>query len=164
MSQYAGLAARIRESLAELTAVVDRVAELCGKALRTGDDGYWDGVALNLHGYYTGLERIFEDVTRTMEEGMPSGRDWHQDLLIQLSSEIASIRPPVIGRATRHCLDEYRGFRHVVRSVYAFRLRPARLRELAEGLPACYTAVTSDLVAFAVFLEQAAPSGQPLPG
>ncbi len=46
--ECAALAGRIRESLAELEQVIQRAEELAAKAQRTGDDGYWDGVALNL--------------------------------------------------------------------------------------------------------------------
>ncbi len=54
------LAARIRDELTELDRVAGRVAEGRARALRNGDDYYLDSVALNLHGLYGGLERIFE--------------------------------------------------------------------------------------------------------
>ena len=37
------------------------------KAEETADDGYLDGVALNLHSFYTGLESYFEEIARTIE-------------------------------------------------------------------------------------------------
>jgi len=49
---------------------------------------------------------------------MPAGEHWHQLLLEQMASEIGGVRPAVISDATRQALDEYRGFRHVVRNVY----------------------------------------------
>ena len=78
--------------------------------------------------FIQGIERIFEDIARTMERSIPKDVEWHQDLLLQMSAEISSIRPPVLSMDTRDCLDEYRGFRHVVRNVYTFHLRPARLQ------------------------------------
>ena len=158
--EYAALAARIRESLAELERVVNRAEELRDKALRTGDDGYWDGTALNLHGFYAGVEQIFEDVARTMEGSVPEGPNWHPDLLLQMSAEVSGARPPVVTRETRHCLDEYRGFRHVVRNVYVFNLRPTRLQELVAGLRACAALVTSDITSFASALDQLARSDE----
>ncbi len=160
-AEYATLAGRIRQSLLDLERVVDRAELLMDKAGRSGDDGYLDGVALNLHGFYAGVERIFEDIARTVEQAVPDGPDWHQDLLLQMSAEVSTIRPPVIGQETRHCLDEYRGFRHVVRNVYTFSLRPARLQELAANLRACYRAVETDLQTFAAFLEELAADGGP---
>ncbi len=152
MSRYIGLAGRIQQALADLERVVSRAEALLEKAKRTGDDGYLDGVALNLHGFYTGVERIFEDIAREMEEGIPAGPDWHQSLLLQMSAEIPGTRPSVITQATRSCLDEYRSFRHLVRNLYAFSLRADRLQGLAEGLRACYEAVVHDLKAFTSFL------------
>jgi hypothetical protein len=154
MSRYAALAGRIRTSLVDIQNAVERAIMLADKATKTGDDGYWDGVALNLHGYYTGVERIFEDIARTMEANLPTGSDWHLDLLTQMSSEIEGIRPAVISRSTRECLDEYRGFRHVVRNIYTFNLRPARLRELVDGLYPCYQSVMTDLGAFIALLNK----------
>ncbi|MCS7220275.1 MAG: hypothetical protein RML36_00235 [Anaerolineae bacterium] len=153
MSRYMGLAGRVQQTLADLERVVHRAEALLEKAKRTGDDGYLDGVALNLHGFYTGIERIFEDIARETEEGIPTGPDWHQSLLLQMSAEIPGTRPPVITQETRYCLDEYRSFRHLVRNIYAFHLRSDRLEELAEGLRACYEIVARDLKAFIGFLE-----------
>lgn len=151
---YATLAGRIRQSMFDLDRVVARAALLMDKARTSNDDDYLDGVALNLHGFYAGVERIFEDIARTLERKVPDGPEWHQDLLLQMSAEIASVRPAVLSQETRHCLEEYRGFRHVVRNVYTFNLRSARLQELTDGLQDCYQAVARDLEQLSSFLEQ----------
>lgn len=146
------LITRIRATLDDLDRVVNRAEILAQRALDTGDDGYWDGVALNLHGFYAGIERIFEDIARHVDGSVPEGPDWHRALLLQMSAPVEGVRPPVIRRETRYCLDEYRGFRHVVRNVYTFNLRPSRLQELVAGLRPCYTQVQADLAAFLAFL------------
>ena len=155
MNDYAALAGRMCTGLEELKAVVERALLLSSKAIHSGDDGYWDGVALNLHNFYSGVERILEDVARTVDISVPEGPDWHRDLLMQMSAEVHGIRPAALQQDTRRYLDQYRGFRHVVRNVYAFNLRPARLQELSEDLSICFEAVTRDLQTFAKFLEQA---------
>ena len=71
MSDPIALSSRIRGYLKELERVVARTKLLAEKALASGDDGYWDGVALNLHGFYCGTERIFEDIARTMDGSIP---------------------------------------------------------------------------------------------
>lgn len=153
MSDYAALASRIRIELYDLDVVVRRALELGNKAKTSGDDGYWDGVALNLHGFYTGIEHIFEDIARTIEQSVPSGSNWHMDLLTQMGGEIEGVRPPVISHSTRLELDEFRGLRHIIRNIYAFNLRPARLNELITKLPNSFNAVQNDLLKFAQFLE-----------
>ena len=153
MTEQTALASWMRGYLAELDKVVNRVLLLAGKAIRSGDDRYWDGVALNLHSFYSGTEKIFEDIGRTIDGNIPSGSDWHTGLLIQMATESVNRRPPVISSEVRFALDEYRGFRHVVRNVYAFNFRPTRLKELVDGLQKCYSPLKQELLAFAQFLE-----------
>lgn len=150
---YNALAARLRENLADLARVVERTDRLMTKAANQHDDDYLDGVALNLHSFYAGVEQLLEVVARQLDGSTPQGPDWHRDLLLQMSGEISGRRPPVISRATRHCLDEYRSFRHIVRNVYTFNLRPTRVRELVGDLAACFAALAKDIEAFCVFLE-----------
>ena len=152
--EYNTLTSRVQQSLLDLEAVIDRTSLLMGKALKKNDDGYLDGVALNLHGFYTGVEQIFEDIARTIDRSLPSGSGWHHNLLLQMSGELKSVRPPVISRETRHCLDEYRSFRHVVRNIYTFNLKSPRIQNLAEQLHDCYLKVKNDLDDFMLFLEK----------
>lgn len=153
-ADYLALNSRIFETMADLETVVNRSELLMKKATSSSDDGYLDGVALNLHGFYAGVERIFEDIARTIEKSVPSGPHWHQDLLLQMSADADDIRPAVIRRETRYCLNEYRGFRHVVRNVYTFSLKPSRIRELTEELRECYQSLIKDLDEFRDFLHR----------
>ncbi|MEA4906187.1 MAG: hypothetical protein VB089_01120 [Anaerolineaceae bacterium] len=154
MMEYRSLAGRIREYLTDVDRVVERAIRFAAEANQTGDEAYWDAVALNLHSYYSGVERILEDVARTIDGSIPEGPDWHQRLLFQMSAEIPEIRPAVIDRETRIDLDEFRAFRHVVRNVYAFNLRPSRLQELVQDLSGSFGAVQKDLLGFIRFLEE----------
>jgi hypothetical protein len=153
---YLALAARIRAALADVGRVAERAAVLRDKAQTTGDDGFWDGVALNLHGFYAGVEQIFEDISRVLDGGTPAGAAWHFELLLQMSAEVSGVRPAVITRETRACLDEFRAFRHIVRNVYAFQLRPDRLAALVAGLAPCLAHVRASLLEFAAHLERLA--------
>ena len=149
---YYALSGRIKQSLLDIQRVVDRVENLMEKAKKTGDDGYLDGVALNLHGFYAGIEHILEDIARSVDKSLPSGPVWHQDLILQMSADSGKLRPPVIRAETRYCLDEYRGFRHIVRNVYTFYFKASRLEELANGVRTCYQLVEEDLQSFNQFL------------
>jgi hypothetical protein len=154
MSERPALAGRIRASLDDVTASVERARMLADKGRRNNDDDYWDGVALNLHGFYSGVEQIFEDIARTIDGAMPEGGEWHISLLRQMTVELSGLRPAVIGMNTRQHLDNYRGLRHVIRNVYAFNLRPARLAELVDNSAECLELLSADLLAFADFLEK----------
>ena len=54
---------------------------------------------------------------------------------------------------TRRCLDEFRGFRHIVRNVYTTQLRPSRMQELVAELGNCQELLARDLTEFARLLE-----------
>ncbi len=58
---YLVLAARIPQELAELNQVISRAerGNIAAKQHAEDSDLYIDAVALNLHDFYTGLERIF---------------------------------------------------------------------------------------------------------
>jgi len=148
------LAARIRNELVDIEHVVGRVREGWQRAWRSSDDYYLDSVALNLHGFYAGLERSFELIAAMVDEARPEGENWHQVLLQQMSAEVPHVRPAVISEPSREQLDEYRGFRHVVRNVYTWKFDPAKVEKLVSKLPEVFSQVRAELLAFADFLEQ----------
>lgn len=150
------LAVRIREEVAAVERVLDRIDEGWQRAARMADDYYLDSVALNLHGFYTGLERIFERVASLIDGTVPEGENWHRKLLMQMARELPGIRPAVISDASRDALEEYRGFRHVARNVYTFNLSPAKIEHLVLGTRGHFTRLRAEIVAFADFLESSA--------
>lgn len=149
---YLTLAGRITQILADIDRIAQRAELLMSKARSSGDEGYLDGVALNLHSFYTAIESLFEDIARTVDGALPEGANWHQELLLQMSAELKGSRPAVIRRSTRNCLDDYRAFRHLVRNVYSFNLRPKRLSDLVDALRSCFSDVRHDLDEFSRFL------------
>jgi len=151
--RYLALAGRVRDELSEIQEAVKRGRAAWERYQLTGDDFYLDSVAFNLHSFYTGLERIFELVAATVEQSKPEGQNWHQELLRQMAAEIDLIRPAVISRETRDRLDEYRGFRHVVRNIYAFSLSPARMRPLLDNLGEVWERTKEELEKFLFFIE-----------
>jgi len=153
-SQLHQLAGRIRDQLAEIEQVKQRVESGWQRAQQSNDDYYLDGVALNLHGFYSGLERIFELIAIRVDNTKPTGENWHQALLVQMTTEVPDVRPAVISALTRSQLDEYRGFRHVVRNVYTFKFDPAKVEKLVINLQTSLVQVRAELLAFADFLEQ----------
>ncbi|NOX61427.1 MAG: hypothetical protein GXP42_05705 [Chloroflexi bacterium] len=158
--QLSRLAARIRDEVSALERVSQRVTEGWRRTLTSGDDYYLDGVALNLHGYYSGLERIFGLIAAIVDQTKPSGANWHQALLAQMTKEVPDVRPAVISHATFERLNEYRGFRHVVRNIYTYNFELAKIKALVINLPATHERVTVELLAFADFLEHRSREGE----
>jgi hypothetical protein len=114
---------------------------------------YLDSTALNLHGFYSGLERLFELIARQVDRQVPTGDTWHRDLLRQMSKDLPSLRPAVVSQKTITALDEFRRFRHLVRNVYTVNLVPERMKGLMEALPTLWPTLQAELLAFADYLE-----------
>ena len=152
--ELAKLAERIRQELGEISRVVTRTSEGWERARRSNDDYYLDSVALNLHGFYSGFERLFTQIAEVVEGDLPHGESWHQLLLRRMMTEVPMIRPAVISRETGAKLDDYRGFRHVVRNVYAYKFDPDKLEKLVRSVPELFAQLKAELLAFASFLEQ----------
>ena len=152
--ELTGLVGRIRQELEELQRVLGRIKEGWERSRRSNDDYYLDGVALNLHGFYSGFERIFTHIAETIDGDLPHGEDWHRLLLQQMRNEIPGVRPAVISTETGKILDDLRKFRHVVRNAYTHYLDPARLGKLVEASSEIFAQLNAEISAFAAFLEQ----------
>jgi hypothetical protein len=148
------LAGRIRHELDQLELVLTRIEEGWQRAHRSDDDYYLDGVALNLHGFYSGLERIFSLIAETIDGSIPQGENWHLLLLQQMTAEIPDVRPAVISGLVSQDLNEYRGFRHIVRNVYTYHFDPVKIEKLVDKVPNLFVQLKLELSAFADFLEQ----------
>lgn len=156
------LAHRISDELSELQRVVQRAQDGWRRAQQSSDDFYLDSVALNLHGFYAGLERLFELIATAIDGTLPQGVNWHQVLLEQMAAEVPGVRPAVISDRAHKALGEYRGFRHVVRHVYTFQFDAAKVQRLVEEAPTVFGQVRLELQAFATFLEQRAGTDEEL--
>jgi hypothetical protein len=78
---------------------------------------------------------------------------WHLLVLEQMTKEVLGIRPAVISTETATRLDEYRRFRHVVRTVSTHSFDPAKLGKLVNSAPELFARTKAELLAFAAFLE-----------
>ena len=154
--RYLTLAGRIRQEIAELERVAERTQRIWREATTRSDDFLLDAAALNLHGYYAGIERLFEIITDVVDQAKPTGANWHQELLRQMTVDVPGIRPAVLSEANRNALDEFRGFRHVVRNVYSYNLDPVRIGLLVKNLTTLSAGVHAELLAFTNFLEEIA--------
>ena len=147
-------AERIRSELENIEEVVTRVRRAVEATAGDSVDSdlYWDATALNLHDFYTGLERLLRHIAAEVDGHVPAGAEWHQELLRQMATQLPRIRPAVFSKETIKRLDEYLRFRHVVRHVYAFEFDPQRIRPLAEALAGDFARVKGELAVFIDFL------------
>jgi len=96
--KFLTLNSHIREELLEIQGSIQRAKKAWSLALNEDDSLYLDSVALNLHDFYNGLERIFERIAENIDEIKPEGLNWHQEILRQMAMEIPKVRPAVISQ------------------------------------------------------------------
>lgn len=92
-------------------------------------------VALALHHAYSAMESYFERVAKEVDQSVPDGSHWHQQLLEQMTVPIAKCRPALLDEALLRDLDELRRFRHAVRHSYESELDWDRVKPLLQRLP-----------------------------
>lgn len=134
---------------------VRAAAEKAQAAYAAGGAYNVDAAALSLHGFYSGAERILEWVARQVDGSLPQGPAWHRELLGQMTLDVPGVRPPVLQKATAKQLEEYLGFRHVVRNLYVWELDTTKVKRLIKHLPSTIQAMEKDLAAFGRFLDAA---------
>lgn len=134
---------------------VRAAAEKAQAAYAEGGAYNVDAAALSLHGFYSGAERILEWIARQVDGALPQGPAWHRELLGQMTLDVPGVRPPVLQKATAKQLEEYLGFRHVVRNLYTWELDTTKVKQLINRLPHTLPAVEKDLETFGRFLEAA---------
>jgi len=91
-------------------------------------------VASVLHSFYNGVENIFLSIAKNLDRNVPTGPQWHRDLLVQMTRETAH-RGPVISMELALELADYLGFRHFYRHSYSFSLEWTELDQLVVRLP-----------------------------
>ena len=117
---------------------------------------YEESLALKIHNFYTGCERIFQKIADDINGGIPMSLDWHKRLLRSMSLEIEDIRPPVISKTTAKSLGDYLAFRHVVRNIYGFEIDSERLQVLIEWIYGVHRKFRKEVERFIGFLRKMA--------
>ncbi len=87
-----------------------------------------------LHDFYCSVERVFERIALAIDGGIPSGLNWHTDLLLQMGKEIQGVRGEIISENLLNKLKEFLRFRHLFRHIYGFELKWNRIKPLCIDL------------------------------
>ena len=87
MNGYNVLIARLNNELTKVATTVQLALSQAQKAKTTADDDYWYATAFSLQNFYMGVERIFEDIAKEVENNLPTGSSSHKLLLEQMSLE-----------------------------------------------------------------------------
>lgn len=113
---------------------------------------FYESLALKLHNFYTGCERIFQIIASELNGGLPSQYDWHRRLLNRMATAHQE-RPAVLTKETAQSLAEYLAFRHVVRIIYGFELDAQRVERLVKEYYSVWHPFKRDIDSFLTWLN-----------
>lgn len=149
MSRFEGLKADVRRETQNLSQLVESMDELRVQ-LHDREPTEFDVRAAGslLHDFYTGLEKIFQRIALRVDGDLPTGEDWHLQLLLRMATPIDGVRPRVISDDQMQQLEEYLRFRHVFRNLYGFELRWELIAPLVEAMRDDFHVTESQIEAF----------------
>jgi hypothetical protein len=110
------------------------------------------GVAGVLHSFYSGIEKIFLSIAKTIDKNIPADINWHKTLLSQMAEDNES-RHAIISNKTKEELSEYLAFRHFYRHSYTSHLRWKKMEILVTPLPQTWKRFKSEISSFIKKLE-----------
>jgi len=155
VSRYAVLRGRIQQQLQDLEMEYQYALDQAQLAETSNIGAYWIAAGFGLQGFYTGVEKIFEQIARSVDGSLSRESErWHQELLEQMRIEVPDIRPAVIEDETYRLLRTYLGFRHVLRNNYTHRLDSRLIAHNIATLPDCYKQICRAMDHFQQFLQQ----------
>ena len=101
--------------------------DLC--KLRPPDFVEMSAVAMMLHSFYNGIEKILVLIFKHYDGKLPGGTGWHMELLDK-AFEVDTGRKRILSDDIKEKTEEYLKFRHFVRHSYGFQLEWERMEEL----------------------------------
>jgi len=152
-----GLASDIQTEVAHLRRLADDIAAVHAEIAQNPAHArlFYENLALKLHNFYTGCERIFQMVVSELNGAPPSGFDRHRRLLDRMGAPWKE-RPPLLSPPNVEGLREYLAFRHIVRNIYGFELDEERVERLVNRYPTVWQAVEEDIQKFISWIERSA--------
>jgi hypothetical protein len=152
LSTESAVAARLAVAAVEDSARLEAMAAPADAASLRGASA---ALALTLHRWYSAFESMLERIERVFGT-LPSGPEWHRDLLEGAAWPIDGVRPAIVPPDLVSPLRELLAFRHFIRHAYAVELDPVKLRPLADALTQVAPPLQVALTGFIRFLRESA--------
>lgn len=111
-----------------------------------------------LNGFYGGVENLLKRFLKYREAPMPSGGQWHSDMLDLFKDASNSGILLRFDEQTLRKLNEYRRIRHVVRNHYPHLLRWDLLAPHLQSLASAHQSIEKSVLAAMAELEKGGPA------
>jgi predicted nucleotidyltransferase len=155
-NKYLALKSRIEDEMKSIEDTIQTITDLLKQKDTIPQVALIPALASYIADFYSGCERISERVAVYLDGGLPTGKDWHYELLKQVAEPGGNNRPPLWSGALLLELDEYRKFRHLERHIYKIELKPERVIILAENVKPVFNKIKSSVDVFCSWLDKQA--------
>ncbi len=156
-NKYAVLKSAIEKDIDDLRILTEEMADIgLFPAITVKSIGSFDlnsSYACRLVGtfladYYEGIENISKRIAKSIDGYVPSGHDWHKELIEQVCRELSGKRPVVFSEETHNMINKFRRFRHVFRAKYGYLLQSKTIYENVMLLNSINNNLKADIFAF----------------
>jgi len=103
--------------------------------------------AMVLHSFYNGVENIILMIFKNFEEKLPSGNNWHIELLEKATTQNGN-RKIIFNSELKNQLEEYRKFRHIVRHTYNYKLNWTMMEGIMNNVNTVWNKIKESLIKF----------------
>lgn len=153
---YLALKIRLEDEIATIARVINILQEALAQANTASPILLTPALASYTENFYSGCEKLAERIAVELDGGLPSGSNWHEQLLLQMSESGGQGRPPLFEQSLTRSLGEYRRFRHRVRHLYNFDLDDQKVLTMAQQVPATFAEIQQAVEVFGGWLVQQA--------
>jgi len=112
------------------------------------DEDLVNSLAYKLHNLYSAYEDLFKLVARFFENQIADISSYHTELLNRMRLQIEGVRPKLLSDESFMLLDELRGFRHVFRHAYSYKLDAERVIKLSQKTASLIVSFEKDFEKF----------------
>ncbi len=140
---------KIRAELEQLKGIIEgKFEEWRSRGDPSQDSLVRVGIGAVLKDFYDGVERIFKHIAAAFNEPLPSGEEWHKQLLEKMSQPTEN-RKPAISQPLKDALGEFLRFRHLFRNIYVVtQLKWGPVAPLVANLPQVYEQLRKEVESF----------------
>ncbi len=139
---------KIKFEISEIDAEIKAYKPLLEKCkIKKPDFIEMTALASALHSFYNGIEKIFVIISKDVDNIIPSGQKWHNELLNNMRSNNEN-RQKIITDQIFNNLKKYLLFRHYYRHSYSWRLKWEEFSNLVLDLEKIWQNLKSAFIDF----------------
>ena len=157
-NKYLALKTRLEDEMLAFEENINTLKSLMEQSNNVPEGFVTPTLASYIVDVYTGCEKMSERVAVALDESLPKGENWHEQLLRQMA-DIGGYNPPPLWQGSLLLeLDEYRKFRHLVRHNYQVKLKAYQVLILAQKIIISSEKVKEAITTFNLWLDSKANS------